>query len=202
MNKMKVNADILHMTEMAILIAIILLMAFTPIGYIKTAGLEITLITIPVIVGAITLGPRDGAILGGVFGLTSFFQAASGMSAFGTMLMGISPLRCFVVCVPTRILMGLLTGLIWRLWKNKSLIAYSITGLAGALLNTLFFMSSLVALFWNTDLIQGLCTTLGTTNVFAFVIAFVGVNGLVEAICCFAVAAAVAKAVDSMIKST
>lgn len=49
---------------MALLVAIILLMAFTPIGYIKTAGLEITLIVVPVAVGAVTLGPTAGAILG------------------------------------------------------------------------------------------------------------------------------------------
>mgnify|MGYP000445815012 CR=1 FL=1 len=57
-----------YLVEMALLVAIILLMAFTPIGYIKTAGLEITLIVIPVAVGAVTLGPAAGAILGGVDG--------------------------------------------------------------------------------------------------------------------------------------
>ena len=63
-----------YLVEMALLVAIILLMAFTPIGYIKTAGLEITLIVIPVAVGAVTLGPAAGAILGGVFGIPSFIQ--------------------------------------------------------------------------------------------------------------------------------
>ena len=47
MAKQKVNQKIVHMTEIAVLTAIIILMAFTPIGYIKTAGIEITLITIP-----------------------------------------------------------------------------------------------------------------------------------------------------------
>ena len=46
-----------YMVEMALLIAIILIMAFTPIGYIKTFGLEITLIVVPVAVGAVVLGP-------------------------------------------------------------------------------------------------------------------------------------------------
>ena len=196
MKKQRVNSQVLQMTELAILVAVIVVMAFTPLGYLKTAGLEITLITIPVIVGAIVLGPKSGAFLGGVFGVTSFLQAALGLSPFGVMLMAISPLKCFIVCIPTRILMGFCTGLIWNLWKNKSIAAYSVTSLSGALLNTLFFMSALVAGFWNTDLIQGMTETLGTSGVFAFVIAFVGVNGLVEAICCFLIATAVAKAVD------
>ena len=199
MKKQRVNSQVLAMTELAILAAVIVVMAFTPLGYLKTAGLEITFITIPVIVGAIVLGPKAGAFLGGVFGVTSFLQVVFGLSPFGVMLMGISPIRCFMVCVPTRILMGLCTGLVWNLWKNKSIAAYSVTSLTGALLNTLFFMSTLIALFWNTDVIQGIADSLGTTGVLAFVVAFVGVNGLVEAICCFALAGTVAKAVNTYV---
>ena len=67
MNKKKFSTKFL--VEMALLVAIILIMAFTPLGYIKTAGIEITLIVVPVAVGAVTLGPAAGAILGGVFGI-------------------------------------------------------------------------------------------------------------------------------------
>ena len=57
-----------RLVYMAILIAIILVMAFTPLGYLKTAGIEITFIQVPVIVGAILMGPAAGAILGGCSG--------------------------------------------------------------------------------------------------------------------------------------
>ena len=130
-----------YLVEMALLVAIILLMAFTPIGYKKTAGLEITLIVIPVAVGAVTLGPAAGAILGGVFGITSFIQCF-GMSAFGTLLLGVNPVFTFLVCVPTRILDGWLTGLIYAgLKKTKIPSAGSVTlaSLCCPLLNTTFF---------------------------------------------------------------
>ena len=65
-NNKKMNT--IYMVEMALLIAIILIMAFTPLGYIRTFGLEITLIVVPVAVGAVTLGPTAGAVLGAVFG--------------------------------------------------------------------------------------------------------------------------------------
>ncbi len=71
-----------QLVEMALLTAIIILLAFTPIGYIRTLGLEITLIVVPVTVGAVTLGPSAGAVLGAVFGITSFIQCF-GMSQFG-----------------------------------------------------------------------------------------------------------------------
>lgn len=200
MKKQNSNTNILFLTELSVLIAIILLMAFTPIGYIKTAGLEITLITIPVIIGAITLGPVAGLILGTVFGITSFLQCILGMSAFGVVLLGINPLFCFLVCVPTRMLMGLVTGLIFNgLCKIKS-PKYSITSLSGALLNTLFFMLALILCYWNTDFIQGIAESLGKTSILPFIIAFVGINGLVEAICCFIIAAAISRALDKFIK--
>ena len=178
-----------YMVEMALLIAIILIMAFTPIGYIKTFGLEITLIVVPVAVGAVVLGPAAGAILGGVFG----------MSAFGAMLLSINPAGTFVVCFVTRLVMGWLTGLIAQgLKKVKALKGASvfIANLCCPLLNTLLFMTTLILFFYQTEFIQGLAKNMKVANPFAFVIAFVGVNGLVEAAACFVVGSAITKALQ------
>ena len=69
-----------YLTRLAVFVAVTLVMAYTPLGYLRTPGLEITFLMIPVTVGAIVLGPAAGAILGGVFGLTSFFQCLDGSS--------------------------------------------------------------------------------------------------------------------------
>ena len=175
-----------YMVEMALLIAIILIMAFTPIGYIKTFGLEITLIVVPVAVGAVVLG------------LTSFIQCF-GMSAFGAMLLSINPAGTFVVCFVTRLVMGWLTGLIAQgLKKVKALKGASvfIANLCCPLLNTLLFMTTLILFFYQTEFIQGLAKNMKVANPFAFVIAFVGVNGLVEAAACFVVGSAITKALQ------
>ena len=182
--------------EMALLTAIIVLLAFTPIGYIRTLGLEITLIVVPVTVGAVTLGPTAGAVLGAVFGITSFIQCF-GMSPFGAVLLGINPLSTFVVCVVSRDLMGWLTGLIYKgLQKATSVRRNSvvIANFCGPLLNTFFFMGTLILLFYGSDYIQGLAESMGASGPLAFVIAFVGINGAVEAVVCFIVGSAVSKA--------
>ena len=100
------------MVELAVLIAIVLLMSFTPLGYLKIGPLSITLLCIPVAVGAIHLGPKAGFVLGLVFGITSFVQCF-GIDAFGTMLFSVNPIATFVICVITRTLMGWLSGLIF-----------------------------------------------------------------------------------------
>ena len=173
-----------YLVELALLVAVILLMAFTPIGYIKTLGLEITLIVIPVAVGAVTLGPTGGAILGGVFGVTSFIQCF-GMSAFGAILLGVNPFFTFLVCVPTRILEGWLTGLIYQGLRKSSLkseVSVTLANLCCPLLNTVLFMGTLVVLFAGTMREQ-----FGMTKVIPFIVTFVGINGVVEAIVCFLV---------------
>ena len=181
-----------YLVEMALLVAIILIMAFTPIGYIRTAGLEITLIVVPVAVGAVTL----------VFGVTSFIQCF-GMSPFGAALLGINGFLTFLVCVPTRILMGWLTGLIYKgLRKTKlpSGASVTISNLCCPLLNTTFFMGMLVIGFYNTEYIQSFVSALGAKNALLFILAFVGVNGLVEAIVCFVVGTAISAALKKALK--
>ncbi len=181
-------------------IAIILLMAFTPIGYIKMPFVEITLITIPVIVGAVTMGPVAGLVLGTVFGLTSFAQCF-GMSKFGTTLFSINQFFTFIICVVARALMGYLCGVIFKAFEkrgNTSVWAFGVSSVAGALLNTLFFVGFLLILFGNSDYIMAMRAG---ANVLAFLAAFVGINGLVEAIACGIVGTAISKALHKVTKA-
>ena len=81
----------LMLTQNAVLASIVVLMAFTPIGYLRIGAVEMTFIMIPVAVGAITLGEKSGAFLGLVFGVSSFIQCF-GMSPFGAALLQINPI--------------------------------------------------------------------------------------------------------------
>ena len=176
-----------YMVELAAMIAIIIIMAFTPLGYIKLPGLTITFLTIPVAVGAIILGPVGGLICG----LTFLYQAVTGGSVFTFALFNISPVFTIILTVVPRTLEGLLTGLIFKVLHNiRSVqkVSYYIASLACPLLNTLLFMSTLVALFYRTDFIQTYVTKFAASNPFTFVIAFVGTQGAIEAVVCFVVA--------------
>lgn len=190
----------LYMIELALMVAIIFVMAFTPLGYLRTPGLSITFLTVPVAVGAMILGPKGGAVCGLAFGITSLIQCFMGGS-FGSMLLSINPAGTAFTCIVPRILEGWICGLIFsavnNVMKNS---AFLVAGLACPLLNTLFFMTSIVVIFYNTDYIQGFVETLGVTNPFTFVLAFVGVQGLIEAVACFIIASAVGRALSVALK--
>ncbi len=183
-----------YMVELALMVAIILLMSFTPLGYVRTPGLSITLLTIPVAVGAIILGPKGGAVCGAAFGLTSFSQSFT--TAFGTMMLSISPVATFITTVVTRTLEGLLCGLIFSaLHKNMKTrsSSYYIASLACPVLNTVLFMGSLILFFYNTEYVQNMAASLGAANPFVFVVAFVGLQGAIEAVVCFLAASIISR---------
>lgn len=189
--------------ELALLIAVVAILSYTPLGYIKTFGFEITTVVVPVAVGAVTLGPGAGAILGAAFGLMSLSRWMMGMSALGATLFSINPLATFVVCVVARTLMGWLTGVLYKLFikiKVMKKSALVVANLCAPLLNTALFMSFMVVFFYHTEYIQNLAETMGAANPFMFVIAFVGLNGLVEALVCFVIGSAVSKALKAALK--
>ena len=178
MNK-KFNTS--QLVLLGLMTAILLLMAYTPLGYLNIGPLAITFNVIPVAVAAITLGPAGGAIVGSVFGLTSFLQCigVGGTSAMGAVLFGINPVLAFVQRFVPRLLDGLLLGYIFRGVRKVSNTptACFVTGFCSAFLNTALFMSLLVLLFGNTEYMQ---TLMGGKNVIAFICGFVGINSVCE----------------------
>ena len=196
--------NILKLVQTAILLAIIILMSLTPLGYLKIGLLSISLLTIPVVIGAMIIGPLGGLVLGTAFGVTSFLQCF-GADAFGTMLFSINPFFTFLMCVPTRALMGYLTGIIFKAIRKRDktkTVSFFIAGLVGAVLNTVLFMGTLCACFWNTEYIQEINAGVGGKGVLLFIVSMVGLNGIVEMLCTSSVGGGIAKGVSLVIKRT
>lgn len=193
-NKRLSKSKILMLTENAMLASIVVLMAFTPVGYLQIGLVKMTFIMIPVAVGAVTLGEKSGAFLGLVFGITSFVQCF-GLDIFGTTLMSINPIYTFIMCLVPRVLMGYLCGLVYKaLARFKKGIAVMVASLSAPVFNTLFFMTLLMLFFGNSDYIMSMRA--GTENLWTFLVAFVGLNGVMEVVTTVLIAPPVALAVD------
>ena len=189
---MSKKSNVKTLVQLALLTAIELIMAFTPLGYLKIGPVSITFMAIPVAVGAIVLGPLSGAFLGLVFGLTSFSQCF-GADQFGTTLLGINAFSTAFMCLVPRILMGLFAGLIFGGLKKTTLGETGgalLSSLACSVINTVLFVGSLIVLFGNTEYIKGF-----GDSVIAVIMALVSVNTVIEAIACTIIGGAVSKAV-------
>ena len=108
----------------ALFTAIIVVMAFTPLGFIPLVVINATIIHIPVILGAIFCGPKKGAFLGFVFGLTSFIKNTlmpTSMSAFvfspilASSIDGAAGVvKSTIICFVPRILVGIIPYFVYR----------------------------------------------------------------------------------------
>lgn len=180
---------------LALLVAVLIVLGYVNIP--QPAGLSITFNMIPVAIAAIVLGPLGGAIIGGAFGLISFLQCFGicGFSGMGAALVAINPFLTFVQRFFPRLIDGLLLGYIYRLLRPRTnvYVACAITGFFAAFLNTLLFMTSLVWLFGNTEYMQN---SMAGRGMLTYIVAAVGVNGLVEMLVSTVLTGAVGSALE------
>jgi len=198
-----------QLTRLAILTAIIFLLAFTPLGYLSIGPIAATTVQMPVIVGAVLLGPASGGILGFFFGLSAIIKVLTmpGADPFATMALQYSPFAYILICIIPRVLMGWLSGLLAVALKKfvirhaekkrkllgNTVLGYTVTGFVGSMMNTVFYLGMLwglaaevIATAYGTDLsaVGGIVMTTAVTA------------GIPEAIISALVVSAVCKAME------
>ena len=146
---MKRRQQIQRSTIRSILIAIIILQDFVPfLGNIPVGPLSITTMHVTVIIAAIVVGPVDGAIIGGVWGILTWVRAFVAPSSPLAPLVMINPL----VSVVPRIMIGLVAGYLYR-WlarlSKQPRLAMILAGIAGSLTNTRLVLGA-IAIFYRT----------------------------------------------------
>lgn len=154
MNKRK--RDTRWLASVALMMAVVILLANTPLGMIQLPIIKATTVHIPVILGAILLGPGAGIILGATFGICSLISntmaptlLSFAFSPFMSMSGITGAVKAVWISVGCRILIGLIAGWLWILLKKvrvNHILALIITGFIGSMVNTVFVMGSIYIL--------------------------------------------------------
>ena len=181
--------DTRWMVSVALMAAIVIVLANTPLGMIQLPIIKATTVHIPVILGAILLGPGAGAILGAVFGICSLVSNTMAPTllsfAFSPFLSttGIpGALKAIWISVGCRILIGVVAGWLWVLFtkiKLNQFIALPIVGFVGSMVNTVTVMGSIYFLFAQQ---YAEAKEVALTAVFGLVMGTVTASGIPEAI--------------------
>lgn len=166
--------NIFRLTLVSLFIAVMAVMNFTPLGYITTGAFSITLMTIPVALGAACGGMWGGAVLGTVFGLTSFLQAFGigfMIDPMAATLFNENPFYYTVTCFVPRILAGLLSGLVIFLFekgRKMSIFKFALAATVVPIINTFGFLGFYMTFYSGTavggDLIMSIITAALTLN--------------------------------------
>ena len=191
----------------ALLAALIVLLTFT-VGSLRIGPITITLNCLPVAVGAVLLGPVYGAILGLVFGLTSFFASFTSAS-LTTVLLNLNPFFTFLMCVVPRVICGWVPGLLYKaLPKNnepKRLASSALSCALVTVLNTIGFLGLMWVFFANAFVSEPtVIDKVGqqpTGNIFVFIFALATVNAVFEVLINLILGTAVCRALFAVTKN-
>jgi uncharacterized membrane protein len=194
---MRTNRDkILKLVETAVLAALVVVlqtMVFIPMG-----PFTITLTLVPIMIGAIMLGPVCGAILGGVFGVVVAIQVPIGaLGLYSKMMFDYAPVITEAICVLKGIAAGLTAGLVYRALArlNKPFLSTVLAAISCPIVNTGVFAIGLMGFYGS--LVNQWTIDNQFANAFAFLMLFmIGLNFVVE----FAINVVLAPAIVRVVK--
>ena len=187
------------MVSVALMAAIIIVLANTPLGMIQLPIIKATTVHIPVIIGAVLFGPLAGAILGGVFGICSLVSNTMAPTllsfAFSPFLASnlAGVLKALWISVGCRILIGVAAGGLWILFRKIKLntyVALAITGFAGSMVNTIMVMGSIYFLLAQQ---YAEAKEVAVTAVFGLIMGTVTASGIPEALAAAVLVAVIGK---------
>ena len=193
--------DTRWMAAVAMFAAIVVALATTPLGMIPLVITKATTVHIPVILGAILLGPLAGGILGGVFGICSVISntMTPALTSFAfspflstTGLPGV--LKALWIAVGCRILIGVAAGWLWRALNRGDRSPWwslPLVGFVGSMVNTILVMGSIYVLFAQQ---YAAAKEVAREAVFGLIMTTVAVNGIPEALAAAVLVTAIGKA--------
>lgn len=189
-----------RMVALAMMGAIVVLLANTPLGLIQLPVIKATTVHIPVILGAILLGPSAGCVLGGVFGICSLISntiaptltsfAFSPFYADGM----VGAVKALWISVGCRVLIGLVSGWLWIILKRVKLpeiVALPIVGFVGSMTNTIAVMGSIYFLLAEQ---YAAAREVAVTAVYGLIMATITGAGVMEALAALVLVTAIGKA--------
>ena len=109
------NQKIKRMVSLAFLMALVLVMQMLGSIIPAIGGFSISLVLIPIVMGAVLFGPSAGALLGATFGTIVYINCITGADPGGAMVFQADPFLCLLVVMGKGVLAGTLSGLVFKL---------------------------------------------------------------------------------------
>lgn len=142
------NKNVKCMVGIALLMALVIVMQFLSGIIPPVGGFTISLVLIPIVMGAAMYGPTAGAILGATFGVIVYINCVTGADPGGAMVFQANPVLCFAVVLAKGTLAGLASGLVYKLLKRwNPYIAMLCAAIVCPVVNTGIFVACMLLFF-------------------------------------------------------
>ena len=117
-------------------------------SFIRLGPVSVSLVLVPIVIGAALYGPGVGAFLGGVFSTVVIINCINGTDVGGAMVYQANPALCIAVVGAKGILAGFGAGLVYRLLKGKNpYLAMLCSAIVCPVVNTGVFVACMLLFF-------------------------------------------------------
>lgn len=194
--------------QLALFVAIIVLLAVTPLGYLSLGVINATTVQIPVIIGGILFGWKKGAFLGGVFGVTSLLKNTFQPNITSFVFSPFVPVfgetagsaLSIIVCMVPRIMIGVVAALLFEMLRKRKatdIVSAAAAGFMGSLTNTVLVMGGIYLFFGRS---YSAAQSMAYESLIGTVMATITGIGITEAVISAVIAAAVTVPIISYLK--
>lgn len=160
------NTHIKKMTGIALLMALVVVLQLLGGMIPPVGGFTISLVLIPIVLGAALYGPKTGALLGAAFGVVVMIGCITGTDIGGAMVFQANPILCTLVVMAKGTLAGFLAGVVYATVKKYNKLAAMLLAAAVCpVVNTGTFLLCMAAFF-----IDVLAAWAGGTNVLGYIL--------------------------------
>ncbi len=191
------NKNIIRLAYLALLAAIIVVLQQIVIPL--PGGLTLSLVLIPIVVGATLFGPAAGAALGGVFGaVVSALVIAGRAGALSTLMWLENPVVTVLICMLKGVAAGFVAGLLVRAFRKRTFLGILLAAAAAPIVNTGIFLLGMLTVFRGVmmDFADSIGMA-GTSAVYFAVVVLVGINFIIE----FAANVVLSPAISSIVNA-
>jgi uncharacterized membrane protein len=142
------NQKIKRMVSLAFLMALVLVLQILGGIIPPVGGFSISLVLIPIVMGAVLYGPKAGALLGATFGAIVYINCVTGTDPGGAMVFQANPVLCLLVVLGKGILAGLAAGAVYKLVSNwNAHVAMLCAAIVCPVVNTGVFIGCMLTFF-------------------------------------------------------
>lgn len=176
-----INTKTLRLVQLGLLSGLIILLQLYFVIPLP-GSLTLSLVLVPIVVGAVLYGPGAGALLGGIFGLAVSIMAIQGQLGLLTnMMVAYNPLLTVTVCMFKGIGAGFVPGLIAKTFRKRRFAGILLAAAAAPIMNTGIFLLGMFTVF--RSVMDEFAVNIGMGGMSAIyfaVVVLVGVNFLIE----------------------
>ena len=148
------NKKVMIMVQSAMLAALVVVLQLVG-SFIKIGPLPMSLVLVPIVIGACLLGAKAGAFLGFVFGVVTMLMGITGVDGFSLLLFQAKPVPFILLCLLKATMAGLVPALIYgalsKTFKGKNITVQTVlASISAPIVNTGIFVIGMLIFYYDT----------------------------------------------------